>query len=164
MKKPIQLPKAVVELIVPRIKDEYTAFYFYRAAANWCRDKAFFKAAEFFENEAVAETEHAKKLQDYVVDWNVLPDLSIIPAPPMFSSLIDVIEKSYDLEYDLYEKYEDISMKIFEFPDLCTFDFLQHFRTIQRESVAEYSDMLNMLEGVEPTKTNLLLLEKKLFA
>jgi hypothetical protein len=48
--------------------------------------------------------------------------------------------------------------------DLCVFDFLQEFRKIQKDSVAEYSDKLNMLEGVDAKdKFNMLLLEKKLF-
>jgi hypothetical protein len=44
------------------------------------------------------------------------------------------------------------------------FDFLQQFRTIQTQSVAEYSDMINMLEGVNVNdKFQMLMLEKKLF-
>ena len=80
-----------------------------------------------------------------------------------FASLIDVIEQAYKIEYDLYEKYERSSLDIFESNDVCTFDFIQQFRKIQTESVREYSDMLNMLEGIETTKFNLLLLEDKLF-
>ena len=48
--------------------------------------------------------------------------------------------------------------------DICTFDFLQPLRAIQTKSVAEYSDKLNLLEGVEGTdKFKALLLEEKLF-
>jgi hypothetical protein len=48
--------------------------------------------------------------------------------------------------------------------DLCVFDFFQDFRTLQKNAVAEYSDKLNMLEGVTPAgKLEMLLLEKKLF-
>ena len=64
----------------------------------------------------------------------------------------------------MYEEYEDTSMKIFKTGDLCVFDFLQKYRTIQKESVAEYSDKINMLEGVNTkSKFELLMLEKKLF-
>jgi hypothetical protein len=66
------------------------------------------------------------------------------------------------IEYDLYEAYEETSKKLFNM-DLCTFDFLQQFRLIQTKSVAEYSDKLNMLEGVKGDKFEMLLLEKKLF-
>jgi ferritin len=55
-------------------------------------------------------------------------------------------------------------MKIFKEGDVCTFDFLQFFRTEQTAAVAEYSDMLNMLEGPDTaSKFELLMLEEKLF-
>ena len=40
--------------------------------------------------------------------------------------------------------YNESSSKVFPI-DLTTFDFLQEFRKIQNESVAEYSDLLNAL-------------------
>lgn len=164
MKTPEKLQSSIVKLLTDRISDEHKAFYFYRAASNWCKDKGFFKASAFFQTEATDELEHSKKLQDYLVDWNVVPELPTIESPAEdFSSLVEIIEKAYDIEYALYEEYEDISMTIFKMPDPCTFDFLQEFRTIQRTSVAEYSDKLNVLNGVEPTKINLLLIEKNLF-
>ena len=77
---------------------------------------------------------------------------------------MEIIESAYRIEYDLYEAYEKTSMDIFNYPDVCTFDFLQEFRTIQRKSVAEYADKLNMLEGVDgKDKFKMLLLEEQLF-
>jgi len=35
---PISLPQNIVSTINERIGDEYTAHYFYRNAANWCRE------------------------------------------------------------------------------------------------------------------------------
>jgi ferritin len=164
MMKPNQLEGEVVNMLLPRLQDEYTAFYFYRAASNWCQGVGFEKAAEFFAAESTDELEHAKKIEKYLVDWNVTPDLPALQRPPLeFANLISVIEQAYKLEYDLYEQYEETSLKVFSV-DPCTFDFLQQFRSLQTKAVAEYSDKLNMLEGVEPTgKFEMLLLEKKLF-
>lgn len=166
MKKPIKLPEEIVKLLLPRLKDEFDAAYMYRAASNWCQGVGYFKAAEFFAKESEDELAHAKGIEKYLVDWNVIVSLPKIETPASeFTDLVAVLDKAYAIEYDLYEEYEDTSMKIFEKGDLSTFDFLQHYRTIQRKSVAEYSDKLNMLEGVNPKdKMNLLLLEKKLFA
>ena len=165
MKKPETLSKEVVSLLTPRIGNEYQAFYHYTAASNWCKNVGYEKAAEFFANEAKDELEHANGLQKYLVDWNVTPNLPNIAQPDVqFIDLYQVIEKSYNLEYSLYEEYEDTSMKIFKTGDLCAFDFLQKYRTIQKDSVAEYSDKINMLEGVNTkSKFELLMLEKKLF-
>lgn len=166
MKKPVKLPQEIVKLLLPRLKDEFDAAYLYRAMSNWCQGVGYFTAAEFFAKESEDEFGHAKGIEKYLVDWNVVPNLPKIETPELeFSDLVAALDKAYVIEYKLYEEYEDTSIKVFKTGDLCTFDFLQTYRTIQRTSVAEYSDKLNMLEGVNPKdKMNLLLLEKKLFA
>ena len=60
------------------------------------------------------------------------------------SKIPDIIEKAYQLELDLFNKYVKDSQSIFGI-DLATFDFLQGYRQIQTESVAEYSDLINAL-------------------
>lgn len=140
---PIKLNEAIVTLLTDRIKDEYTAHYYYRNAANWCKDANYVKAAAFFEAEAVNELEHAKMLQDYITSWNVVPMIpSTTPDSTKFDNLIEIVNGGYKLEYNLLVDYNDISSKLFTI-DLTTFDFLQQFRKIQNESVAEYSDLLN---------------------
>jgi ferritin len=162
--KPHSLDKGVVDLLAPRHLDEMDAFYFYRAASNWCQGVGYFKAAEFFAAESQDELEHAGKIEKYLVDWNITVPLPSVPKPQVdFSGLLEVLEEAYKIEYDLYEAYEETSKKLFNM-DLCTFDFLQQFRLIQTKSVAEYSDKLNLLEDVDgKDKFKLLLLEEKLF-
>lgn len=165
MIKPEKLSQDVVALLNPRMKDEFNAFYFYRSATNWCQNVGYFKASEFFREESNDELTHAKKLEDYLVDWNITPDLPAILKPDLeFKNLGEVIEEAYKMEYALYEAYEEVSSKIFKIGDLCVFDFLQFFRTTQKDAVAAYSDMINLLDGVNlNSKFEMLMVEKKLF-
>jgi ferritin len=160
---PNKLEQKVVDALLPLLTSEYDAFYHYRALANWCKNVGYEKAAEFFAKESDDELTHAKKIEQYLVDWNVTPDLPKIFEPKLeYETLLDGIQSSYKMEYDLYEQYEKVGEKMFT-ADLCTFGLIQEFLKIQLSAVAEYSDKLNMLDGVEPSKINLLLLEKKLF-
>jgi ferritin len=165
MKKPEKLSQPVINLLLPRLQDEFNAAYFYRSASNWCKNVGYFKAAAFFSKESEDEFGHAKKIEDYLVDWNVTPALPTIPKPTLdFASIEQVIIMAYEMEYELYENYEDTSMKIFKTGDLCVFDFLQQYRTGQKDAVAEYSDKLNMLEGTNTSsKFEMLMLEENLF-
>jgi len=162
--KPETLPQEIVDLLLPRLQDEFTALYFYREATNWCRNAGYMKAADFFKKESDSELEHAKGIEDFITDWNVQPDLPSIETPVTFTGLIDIINKAYQLEFSLYAEYEDTSVKIFRTGDICVFDFLQKYRKIQNDSVVEYSDILNKLEGVKEDKFQLLMLEDKLFS
>ncbi len=82
-----KLPSKTIKILTDRIKDEYTAHYFYRAATNWCRDKNYKKAAEFFSNEADDELTHAKKIQEYMVDFNIIPQIPQAPIDHKFDNL-----------------------------------------------------------------------------
>lgn len=122
------------------------------------------KAATYFKAESDEELGHARGIIDYLTDWNIMVDLPVIKTPKIeFSTLVDAIETAYKTEYELYELYEDTSMKMFKMGEICTFDFLQQYRKNQTDAVFAYSDMLNMIEGTEMTKFELLLLEEKLF-
>lgn len=151
LKTPAVLAGDSVKLLNERVGDEYSAHYFYNAAANWCAGAGYMKAAAFFAAESMAELEHAQKLQKYMVDWNVLPVIPKVETHADFANLPEIIERAYGIEYDLYQQYIKNSQALFS-SDLATFDFLQEFRTIQVESVAEYSDLLNALQLIDIDK------------
>ena len=160
---PKTLPTEIVDALNSALADEYAAHYFYRKAHNWCAGVNYTKASAFFEAESVAELEHAAKIQKYLVDWNCNPVLPSVKFNGDFSSLIDIVNKAYGIEFKLGEKYNDISAKIFS-QHLPTFDFLEEFRTIQTESIIEYSDLLNAAQLIDVSnKLDLLHYEERYF-
>lgn len=161
--KPAKLSNEILQMLNERIGDEYSAHYLYTAAYNWCRDKNYKNAAKFFDAEASAELEHAKKLQDFITQWNCLPIIPKVETEFQFESLVDVINQAYKIEFDLYKKYESDSKKMMT-KDTAIFDFLGYFRQIQTDSVAEFSDLLNALELLNPENLfELLYFEQQYF-
>ena len=139
---PNSLPEEIINIFNQRLGDEYTAHYFYRNAANWCKNVNYKKAASFFEAEAESELEHAKGLQDYLTQWNIIPQIPQAPTTQNFTSLVDVVNKAYTMEYDLFEKYSE-NQKSLDSIHPATFNFIQKYVDLQNGSVAEYSDLLN---------------------
>lgn len=137
-----KLGSKTIKILTDRIKDEYTAHYYYRAAANWCRDMNYKKAAAFFEHESEDELGHAIKLQEYMTDFNILPDIKPAPTNHEFDNLIDIVHGAYKMELALMEDYNKDSQGLFS-DDITTFDFLTEFRTIQKGAVIEYNDLIN---------------------
>ncbi len=153
----------LTETLNERIGDEYKAYYFYRNAANWCKGMNYNKAAEFFEKEAANELEHSKGLQDYLTQWNIIPEIPQAPTNVPFSNLVDVINKAYEMEYGLLEKY---SMDQIAFAEIhpATFNFIQKYVDYQNDEVSEYSDLLNALELIDyNNKLDILFFEKNYF-
>lgn len=137
-----KLNPKTIKILTNRIKDEYTAHYYYRAASNWCQDMNYKKAAEFFKNEADDELEHAKKIQEYMVDFNIQPTIPNAPTKHNFSNLIDIVHGAYTMELGLMKAYNKDSQIVFK-SDITTFDFLTEFREIQKGAVVEYNDLIN---------------------
>ena len=143
-----KLSSKTIKILTDRIKDEYAAHYFYRAATNWCRDKNYKKAAEFFSNEADDELTHAKKIQEYMTDFNIIPQIPQAPIDHKFDGLIEIIHGAYKMELGLMKSYNKDSQELFS-EDITTFDFLTEFREIQKGAVVEYNDLINGSELVD---------------
>ena len=143
-----KLSSKTIKILTDRIKDEYTAHYFYRAATNWCRDKNYKKAAEFFSNEADDELTHAKKIQEYMTDFNIIPQIPQAPIDHKFYGLIEIVHGAYKMELGLMKAYNKDSQELFS-EDITTFDFLTEFREIQKGAVVEYNDLINGSELVD---------------
>ena len=118
------------------------------------------EAAAFFEGEASSELDHAKGLQDYMTGFNIIPVIPAAETTKQFTSLPQIIREAYGIELDLMKKYNMSSSKLFG-SDLTTFDFLQGYREIQKESVVEYNDLINALSLInEDNKLDVLYFEQ----
>ena len=137
-----KLNNKVIKLLTDRLKDEYYAHYLYRSAANWCHDMNYKKAAAFFDADAKTELEHAEMIQNYMTDFNIDPQIPSAESKFKFDNLIDIIHQAYQFELKLMKSYNENSHSVFK-EDLTTFDFLQKFRDIQKDSVVEFSDLVN---------------------
>jgi ferritin len=158
-----KLSDKVVKLLTERIKDEYVAHYFYRAATNWCNDMNYKKAASFFEKEASSELEHAENLQKYLTDFNIIPNIPPVKPSHTFTSLIDIINGAYEMELGLMKAYNENSHEVFS-DDITTFDVLTKFRKIQKEAVIEYNDLINGYNLIDKTdKFQILYFEQTYF-
>ena len=157
------LSDKVVKILTDRIKDEYTAHYYYRAAANWCQDMNYAKAAEFFKAEAADELTHAITLEEYMVDFNVQPEIPQAPTKHSFKNLIDIVNGAYEMELGLMKAYNGNSTDLFS-EDITTFDVLGKFRKIQRNAVTEYNDLINASNLIDKTdKFQILYFEQTYF-
>ena len=160
---PRTLDPTIVSALEARLKDEYTAHLIYKNAANWCKNVNYKHAAAFFEAEAADELTHAQKLQDYLTQWNVLPQIPVCAVPNTLTSLVDCINVAYEFEYALLKSYSDLQNTL-DGPHPATFNFVQQFVDIQNESVGVFSDLLNGLMLVDVTnRLDLLVFEGEYF-
>jgi len=162
--KPKTLSPEIESMLNERLGNEYTAYFFYRNAANWCKGVNYKHAAAFFDGEAAAELVHAQGIQDYLTQWNLIPQIPGVPTVIPFSSLQDIIIKAYSLEYDLLQKYSGDQQELLSMHP-ATFNFIQTYVNYQNDEVSEYSDLLNALELIDVNnRLDVLYFENQYFA
>ena len=158
-----KLDSKTIQILTDRIKDEYIAHYYYRAAANWCQDKNYKKAFDFFVAEADDELVHAKGLQEYMADFNIIAQIPQAPTSHSFDSLVDIIYGAYAVELALMKEYNKNSQELFA-SDITTFDFLKKYRKFQKDAVVEYNDFINAIDLIDKTdKFQMLYFEQTYF-
>lgn len=149
-----------LDTLLPRLENEYIAFYFYKAASVWCYMRGFNIAGDYFEHESKDELKHAKVIQDFLSGWGCRFDFPKIEINEDFESLEDIINKSFDLEYNLYVAYS----KSFSYiEDRSVYNLLTEFINIQTKSVADFRTLKDKIKNNQSEK-NQQLLEKLIFS
>lgn len=152
------LEKNVISILNDRLGDEFAAERFYIAAYNWCKLNGFDKAAEYYKGEASTERSHQHLIMSQLTGWNSNPVLPTVDASPTFSSIGDILERAYKMEYDLYQAYEKSMDEVDEGCEM----FLMQFISIQNAAVIEIADMIKKIEGITDNAT-MRLLEEHIF-
>lgn len=146
-----------------RITDEYTAHMFYRLASNWCENMGYDLAAKYYAAEADSELQHAQRLQKYLVDSGVMFRMPTVLPTFTFNSLFDIIDQQYELEADLYTKYEGDTREAFS-TDISAYRLFSEFTQIQYDSVAEVRTLKDKKALLDPTdKLSVFLYEKEVY-
>ena len=158
-----KLDSKTIKILTDRIKDEYIAHYYYRAAANWCQDMNYKKAAEFFTAEAIDELTHAQGIQEYMTGFNIIPEIPQAPTKHSFDNLVDIVYGAYKIELALMKEYNKNSQDLFS-TDITTYDFLKAYREFQKGAVVEYNDLINAIDLIDKTdKFQVLYFEQTYF-
>jgi ferritin len=155
-----------IEKIAPSIIQfiglEHDARVFYRNAANYCENVGYDKAAAYYAQEAISEAEHAVTLQTYLNDWGVRFTIPATAQGGIFTGLGDIVAKAYDIEADLYKRY-DTAAKSAMGVDTSAYQLFSKMLNIQYESVAECRTLVDKLALYNDDKTGIKLFEHESF-
>lgn len=157
------LPKQVIEILSERIMDEQAAFYFYISAGAWCQLNGYEKAAAYFDREAKNEKFHFQNIVNFLSNWNTKVQLNAIAEPAKdFTSLQDIIEKQYQMEYELLCRYEKNALQLFAVSQIA-YSFIHNYVNIQNEAVIEAATFINKIQNYLQTDPGLVLFEEEIF-
>ena len=118
-----------------RIQQEEMSSRIYFGMANWLEFMGYTGAAKLWRKYS-EEKGHAKIVVDYLLDLNILPNISELEKPQTeFKSLEQIIALSYKHEVDITNQCKELASLSFKEGDFMTFNLAQKFVTEQVEEL-----------------------------
>jgi ferritin len=130
------------KLIDDLVNDELFASYHYKSAFAYCARHNYTGGKQFFNQESKDEQKHATGLIDYAADWGHIVRFADIDTPDTFKSLVDIIDKSLQLETDLCEKYNEAYKTAVDLQVNTAISLFAKYVEIQDKAVREYLTLL----------------------
>lgn len=127
-----------------QITAEFESAYLYLDMANCLEDRNFNGMAHWFRIQADEEKRHALKINDYLLERNIVPELGEIAAPRhQWSDEVALLEEAFNHECLVSNMIYDLVAQAMEDKDFATASFLQWFVD---EQVGEEEQSLQWLE------------------
>lgn len=153
-----KLNERVDKLVNFNLNVELNSSYKYLALAGWCYNNGYLKAFKKYMQYSKEEKEHAEKVQMYLLDKNCTP---IITGTEDFTTMIkevkgilDVLEKSYEHECYVTDKYRKLIEVCKEVKDEQTYTLAFEILKEQIEEESKFADLLSQAKILGLTNNN----------
>lgn len=151
------ITQEVIDLLNYRIQQEQYSSKVYEQMAQWLKNASFVNCAKVWEKFSTEELDHSEIAKDYLLSFNVMPELMVIEEPINdFTCLCDVIEKTFDHEVLVTQQCLDLTKKAFELQDWTLFALGQKYNEIQRIEMDEVYSLVD----ISKLTTDMLILDK----
>lgn len=145
----------VIKLLNFRIQQEVYSSYIYSQMSQWLQNASFLKSAAVWQKFSNEELEHAQLAKDYLLSFNIMPELMPIEEPAnVFECIDDIIKATFDHEVLVTQQCLDLTNKAMELKDWTLFALGQKYNEIQR---VEMDEAYNLVDISKLTTDKLIL-------
>jgi ferritin len=149
------ITQEVIDLLNYRIQQEQYSSKVYEQMAAWLQNASFLNCAKVWSKFSSEELEHSEIAKDYLLSFNIMPELMVIEEPVNnFKDLKDIIQKTFDHEVLITTQCLDITNKALEWKDWTLFALGQKYNEIQR---VEMDEVYNLVDISNLSNDNLIL-------
>jgi ferritin len=151
------ITQKIVDLLNYRIQQEQYSSKIYEQMYLFLQNESYINSAKVWKKFAEEELEHAELAKEYLMSFNIMPELMVIEEPINdFKDLVDIIQKTYDHEVIVTQQCLDLTNKAMELKDWTLFALGQKYNEIQRIEM----DEVNTLMDIAKMTTDKLILDK----
>lgn len=137
----------VIDILTYRIEQEEYSSRVYSQMYLWLQNNSYLNCAKVWKKFSEEELEHAQLAKDYLMSFNIMPELSALEESiNNFNSLDDIIQGTFDHEVMVTEQVKALTDKAFELKDWSLFSLAQEYTKIQIKEMDESYSLLDVLK------------------
>lgn len=141
------LKEEALSLLQQLLELEFDQSYTWTYIAMCMQNNGYFRAANYFSDEATEERKHASTIIEYLLGRGYEAKLPKITPPELeLEDLKGAIKYGFELESEVTDKYVKIIRQMHDI-DMLTYNFLLQFLTIQQDALAKYSDLYSQIDS-----------------
>ena len=150
------ISKKTIELLNYRIQQEQINSKRYEQMYLYLKNESYNNAAQVWEKNYKDELEHAQWAKDYLMSFNIMPELATIEEPAnIFTGLEDIINKTYDFEVETTLQCRELTKHALEEGD---YNLLVLANKYNAEQIEEM-DVANTFKAIIKMSTDKLVIE-----
>lgn len=149
------ISKKTIELLNFRINQEQLTSKMYEQMYLWLQNNTYLNAAVVWKQNYEDELIHAGWAKDYLMSFNIMPELEIIPEPQnMYNSFNEIVEKTLELEIRTTTQCRELAKHALEEGD---YNLLILANKYNEEQIEELDTAYNFMDLIKMTDDKLLI-------
>lgn len=153
----------MIQLMNLRIKNEELSSRLYKSMSLWLNHNGYLGASKLWDKYSKEETQHAEIGYQYLLDLDILPEVSELSKPQSnFEGLVDICKKSYEHELEIIEQINLLAKVSVSEDDFMTLQLAQNYLMEQREEISKNCTWLDRIDSFGTDKVALRLLDEEM--
>lgn len=149
------ITQEIIDLLNYRIQQEQLSSKIYEQMAAYLDNESYRNSAEVWRKFSKEELTHAEWAKEYLLSFNIMPELMQIDEPPNdFNGLLDIIQRTFNHEVLVTEQCLALTKKAFEIQDFTLFELGLKYNKEQKE---EMDKVYNLVDISKMTSDKLIL-------
>ncbi len=159
------LSQVMQDAINDQVNNELFSSYSYLSMSAWCEHKQFVGCAHWLRMQSQEETDHALRLQDFLLARDCRVMLRPIAQPEIdFESIVEVFEKSLAQERLVTQQIDSLYELAFQEKAFAALVEMEWFITEQVEEEKTAREVVHKMRMVKDEPASLLDLDRELGA
>ena len=149
------ISQKTIELLNYRVNQELNNSKKYEQMYLWLQNESYLNAAQLWKENYEQELVHAGLAKDYLLAFNVMPELAIIEEPDnVFTSFADIVQRTFEVEAETTRQCRELAKHALEEGD---YTLLTLANTYNANQIQEMDDAYTFLDLIKMTSDKLIL-------